>query len=60
MNHIQRRGWLDEVARHTEVRNIAINQMRRCGRDRMKVSVITRGGLDNHELVKLRSQQMPY
>jgi hypothetical protein len=50
---------MGKVARHTEAQHIAINQMRRCGSDRMKVNALTWGGLTNHEMVTVRSQQKP-
>lgn len=57
-NRILRRAFvLDKVARHTEVRNLSDSRLRRCGSDRRKVNIITRGGLIDHELIKVRSQQ---
>jgi len=59
-NRIQRRVFAkDKVARHTEVRYLSHSRLRRCGRNRMKVSVLTRGGLKGYALAILRSQQRP-
>lgn len=46
------------MARHTEVQNIANNQMRRCSRDREKVKVITRGDLESYELAPEKSAEI--
>jgi hypothetical protein len=52
-NRIQRRVSLkDEVARHTEVQALPYKRLRRCGSDRRKVIVLTRGGLINHEWLR--------
>ena len=51
-NRILRRVFaLDEVARHTKVRYLSHSELRRCGSDRRTVSIITRGGLIDHELI---------
>ena len=51
-NRILRRVFaLDEMARHIEVRYLPLSKLRRCGRDRRTVSVITRGYLADHVLM---------
>ena len=60
-NRILRRAFaLDEVARHTEVFNLSNSKLRRCGSDRRKVNILTRGGLIVYGLSKVRSQQRSY
>ncbi len=51
-NRILRRAFArDKVARHTKVHYLPNSKLRRCGSDRMKVNIITRGGLINHAMV---------